>query len=164
MNKILIICASLLLATVVQAYTYDYAEGEKSSDQFSYELQSAASTLVGESAAPMLHAVKLQMAKYDRDMKTPSGRIAWHGKLIGQEIYTNDLVKIEIYSNEVDGAVWRYKMQFKPIAPKSITYKAPTMTTNGVPARLAAARARRNAEITNGVQSVTIVVTAVDNK
>ena len=102
------------------------------------------------------------MTKYDRDMKTKSGRLSWHGKLVREEIYTNELCKVEVYSNEVDGAVWRYRLPFRPVLPKKP--RPATLGTNGVPARLAAARARRNAERTNDVQTVTVEVNGNEAK
>lgn len=107
-------------------------------------------------AAQLMHAIRLQMAKYDRDMMSKSGRSAWHGRLVSAEIYPEELVKVEVYSNTVDGAVWRYRMPFR--APEAKRPPQPVMT-NGVPAALAAARLRRQAE-TQGPTNVTETITA----
>lgn len=136
----------------------DYVEGEKSTDLVTPQVQEAAAFL-GSDITPMLHALKLQMTKYDMDMKSQSGRKAWHGQYIGEEIYTNELVKVEVYSNEVTGAIWRYKMPFKPVDIKPTTRKV-TYSTNGIPTRLAEARARRAAQINGGVIVTNIETTA----
>ena len=136
----------------------DYVEGEKSAALVTPQVMAAAE-FMGSDLAPMMHALKLQMTKYDLDMKTRSGRMAWHGKLIGEEVYTNELVKVEVYSNEVDGAVWRYRMPFKPVTVKP-TSRRTTYSTNGIPARLAAARARRAQEIDGGPVVTNITTTA----
>lgn len=135
----------------------DYVEGEKSAELITPEVETAAAAMIGpENARAFLHAMKLNMVKYDMDMKTQSGRRNWHGKLVREEINTNELVKVEVYSNEVSGAVWRYKLPFKPTQPKSTTRKV-SYTTNGIPTRLAAARARRAAEINGGIVTTNIV-------
>lgn len=128
----------------------DYVEGEKSPALITPEVRAAAAAMMGErNAAAFLHAMQLNMAKYDLDMANQSGRRAWHGRLVREEIRTNELVKVEVYSNAVDGAIWRYRMPFKPVAVKK-TARRTTFSTNGVPARLAAARAARAAQIDAG--------------
>ena len=151
MNKI--ICLAALFASVAFAdeISYDYAEGEKSAALVTPEIQTAAAAMLGQEAAQqLLHAMRLQMSKYDADMKTQSGRRAWHGKLLHEEIHTNELCAVEVYSNEVDGAVWRYRLPFKPketVSSYNARLPRPPMT-NGIPARLAAARLRRYEEQT----------------
>lgn len=153
-NKMIAI--SLIIAACMTAVGADihadYVEGEKSEELISTALIGSAEQMLGAiDAAKLLHAIRLQMTKYDRDMQSESGRKAWHGKLMRSEVYTNELVSVEVYSNEVNGAVWRYK---KPWTRKD--YKAEVLRTNaklpkpvitnGIPARLAAARLRRQAE------------------
>lgn len=164
MNKITVVLGCAVLAAVVhgEEIAADYHEGETSAVLLTPDMQAAADAMLGAQADAMLHALKLQMAKYDRDMRTPTGRKEWHGKLVKEEIYTNELVKVEVYSNELDGAVWRYKLPFKVPRPRARALAAttPVMTTNGVPARLAAARAKRAAELAAGTQTVTVTVSA----
>lgn len=164
MNKLALIAIVTLSACIVCAEDIqaDYTAGEKSASLVSPEVTVAASAILGGGSADLMHALHLQMAKYDRDMLTPAGRRAWHGKLVGEEIYTNELVKVEVYSNELDGVIWRFKTPFKVPRPRAraLAETAPVMTTNGVPARLAAARAKRAAEIAAGTQTVTVTVTA----
>ena len=146
--------AGLLCAAEVHA---DYVEGEQSAPLVTPQIeQTLGAMLGGEQASAFIHAMKLQMTKYDRDMREQTGRRAWHGRLIREEIHTNELCKVEIYSNEVDGTTWRYRLPFKP--PALHKPKPAVIGTNGVPARLAAARARRNAQRTNAVETVTIEV------
>lgn len=128
----------------------DYVEGEKSPALITPEVRAAAAAMMGErNAAAFLHAMRMNMAKYDLDMASQSGRRAWHGRLVREEIHTNELVKVEVYSNAVDGSVWRYRMPFRP-APVKKTKRRTTYSTNGIPAPLAAARARRAAQIDAG--------------
>ena len=112
-----------------------------------------------QNAKAFLHAMKLNMVKYDMDMRSPAGRRNWHGRLVSEEIYTNELVKVEVYSNEVSGAVWRYRLPFKPVELKKTSRKV-TYSTNGIPARLAAARAKRAAEINGGTVVTNVETTA----
>lgn len=160
MNKFALIAIVTLSVCMAHAEEIqaDYTAGEKSASLVSPEVTVAASAILGGGSADLMHALHLQMAKYDRDMLTPAGRQAWHGKLVKEEVYADELVKVEVYSNELDGVIWRYKLPFKPVAPKPVA--APVLATNGVPARLAAARAKRAAEIAAGTQTVTVTVNA----
>lgn len=138
----------------------DYVEGERSDTMITPQIREAAAFMMGGADSEgFLHAIQLTMSKYDMDMRSQDGRRKWHGRFIGEEIHTNDLVKVEIYSNEVTGAVWRYRLPFKPVQVKP-TSRTVTFTTNGVPARLAAARARRAAQLNGGVIITNIETTA----
>ena len=152
-------------ADVVQA---DYQAGERSAELITPEISYAASQMLGEeNAAKLIHAIRLQMSKYDLDMKNPDGRKNWHGKLLREEIHTNELVKVEVYSNSVDGAIWRYKIPFKAADLRKVvsSYNSklpkPPMT-NGIPVALAQARMRRYEE-KNTVSNVTRTVTVGGN-
>lgn len=158
MNRLFLIAALAASAALAGEVTADYVEGEKSAELVTPQVQAAAAFL-GTDMEAMMHALRLQMTKYDLDMQSQAGRRAWHGKLIGEEIHTNELVKVEVYSNSVDGTIWRYKMPFKPVAVKATTRKT-TYSTNGIPARLAAARARRAGEIDGGAVVTNISTTA----
>lgn len=158
----------IAMLAVVPAFAFaveaDYIEGEKSAELITPEISFAAGQMLGEAnAAKLLHAIRLQMTKYDLDMRDPNGRKNWHGKLIREEIYTNDLVKVEVYSNAVDGAVWRYRIPFKPVDTRKYVEKynanlpRPPMT-NGIPVALAAARMKRYQE-KNVVSNVTETIT-----
>lgn len=139
----------------------DYVEGERSADLITPEVQAAASAMMGqENARAFLHAMRLNMLKYDADMQTKTGRSAWHGRLIREEVSTDEMAKVEVYSNTVDGTVWRYKSPFKPKPMVKPSHRKTTYTTNGVPARLAAARARRAAELDAGTVTITVETTA----
>ena len=153
------VSAALLAHAAPQA---DYVEGEQSCVLVTPELQAAAKMMFGaEGASNILHAARLQMLKYDADMATEAGRRAWHGRLVREEIHTNDLAKIQVYSNTVDGTTWRYRMSFKPKAAVVPGRRRTTYTTNGIPARLAAARAARAAQIDDG-PSVTNIHTVAN--
>lgn len=140
----------------------DYSEGEQSAVLITPELEGAASAMLGPTnAAALLHAIRLQMSLYDGDMRSQDGRRRWHGKLVHEEIYTNELVKVEVYSNAVDGAVWRYRTHFKPKVSDPTAYNKrlpqPPMT-NGIPVALAKAR-MQTYENRNTESNVTVKVT-----
>lgn len=142
----------------------DYVAGEKSPALITPELRAVAAGLFGERAADILHAVELNMTKYDLDMARPEGRKAWHGKIHHEEFHTNELCKIEVYTNELTGATWRFRLPFKPKDPAAEVKKANAriprpVTTNGIPAALAAARIRRQIESAT-VSNVTVNVEA----
>jgi len=101
------------------------------------------------SQADLVAALGLMNRKYHRDVETPGGRTAWHGKLVMQEIDTNRLVKIERYADGTE-----FEFPFESPKPKT---PAPTKSST-VPARLAEARARRAAE-RETTNTVTVVVT-----
>ena len=142
----------------------DYQEGEKSAELITPEISYAAAQMLGEeNAAKLIHAIRLQMTKYDLDMQSDAGRRKWHGKIVNEEIHTNDAVKVQVYSNSVDGTIWRYKIPFKAADLRKVvnSYNAklpkPPMT-NGIPVALAQARMRRYEE-KNTVSNVTINIT-----
>lgn len=158
MKIILTIICGIAAIAAIGEIECDYEDGEKSTVLMTPEVIGAASAMFGEDAEALLNAIRLQMDKYDRDVKTDAGRRSWHGKLIKEEIYTNELCKVQVYSNDLSGAVWRYKTAFRP--REASKPKPATLTTAGIPAGLAAVRARRNAERTNDVQTVTIEINA----
>jgi len=135
-------CAADLVST-----NADYVAGVQSTALITPELRAAAGQLFGSDAArQLIHAVELNMTKYDRDMATDSGRRAWHGRLLREEISTNDLCKVSVYTNEVTGKVWRYRQPFKPVTVAKVNARLKTSITNGIPESLAQARRRRDAE------------------
>ena len=107
--------------------------------------------------ADLVTALQLMNRKYHRDVATEAGRVSWHGKLVSQEVDTNALVKVSTYA---DGTEFRDPWQ-KVTASSAAAAKAAALsvTTNGIPARLAAARLRRATE--KAAQSnVTVIVQA----
>lgn len=160
MNR-LFIAAMMAVSMAMGDIQADYVEGERSADLITPEVQAAAAAMMGQdNARAFLHAMRLNMLKYDADMQTQTGRRAWHGRFLREEVSTNEMVKVEVYSNAVDGTIWRYKSPFKPkpmVKPLSPAQRKTTYTTNGIPARLAAARAKRAAEINGGIVTTNIV-------
>lgn len=137
----------------------DYVAGENSQILVTPELQSVARQMLGANGDALLRGVALTMQKYDNDMQTQTGRRGWHGRMMREEVCTNGLYKIEVYSNDVTGAIWRYRMPFRPVTPKTGARKV-TYTTNGIPERLAAARAKRAAQLNGEVVTTNITHTA----
>ena len=107
--------------------------------------------------ADLVAALQLLNRKYHRetdpDSGTPSGRAAWHGRLVSTAINTNTLTKTTTYA---DGKV--FVDHFQRATPKTAHLPPPGMT-NGVPARLAAARVRNAAPAVTNEVTVTITLT-----
>ena len=139
----------------------DYVEGEKSAELITPEVQAAAAAMMGPTnAQAFIHALRLSMRKYDIDMKSQAGRRAWHGQFLREEIHTNDLCKIEVYSNTVDGTVWRYKSRFQPKPMVRKTNMQTRFVEPGLPERLVAILKKRAAEIDQGTVVTNIETTA----
>ena len=113
--------------------------------------------------ADLIAALQLLNRKYHRDCERPEGRRAWHGKLVGQSVDTNTLVKLERHE---DGKVFTFPARIITPADSAKAQlerikgaQKRQVSTNGVPLRLALARvkAARRAATTN---TVTVTVTA----
>lgn len=155
---------ALVLAEDNVSTNADYVAGERSTVLVTPELRALAGQLFGANAEQLLHAVELNMNKYDLDMAHPDGRKSWHGRMHHEEVSTNGLFKVEVYSNELTGATWRYRLPWKKVDAatqvKAANAKLPRpVTTNGIPAKLAAARLRRQVE-SQTVSNVTVTVEA----
>lgn len=93
--------------------------------------------------ADLVAALQLLNRKYHRDVSTASGRAAWHGKKVAESVDTNTLTKVTRYE---DGTSFTDAARI--ITPAETAQaqlsKLPkrTLTTNGVPTALAAARQR----------------------
>ena len=107
--------------------------------------------------ADLVTALQLMNRKYHRDVATESGRVSWHGRLVSQEVDTNALVKVSTYDDGTEFRdPWTTITATSAAAAKAA---ALSVTTNGIPARLAAARLRRATE--KAAQSnVTVIVQA----
>lgn len=104
--------------------------------------------------ADLVEALGLLNRKYHRDCETASGRKAWHGRLKKEIINTNDLTRTEVYE---DGKTFTAKWKLiTPAVAVSNANKRVMLSTNGIPAKLAAARLRRQKE-----KATTNIVTTV---
>lgn len=104
--------------------------------------------------ADLVEALGLLNRKYHRDCESLSGRQAWHGRLKKQIINTNDLTRTEVYE---DGKTFTQRWKLvTPIMAVSNANKRVIASTNGIPAKLAAARLRRAQE-----KATTNIVTTV---
>lgn len=102
----------------------------------------------------LIEALGLLNRKYHRDCETTSGRKAWHGRLKKEIINTNDLTRTEVYE---DGKTFTAKWKLiTPAVAVSNANKRVMLSTNGIPAKLAAARLRRQQE-----KATTNIVTTV---
>lgn len=139
----------------------DYVEGEKSAELITPEVETAAAAMMGpENARAFLHALRISMRKYDIDMRTQTGRRAWHGQFLCEEIHTNDLCKVEVYSNTVDGTIWRYKSKFQPKPKLRKTNLQTRYVEPGLPERLVNILKKRAAEIDQGTVVTNVETTA----
>ena len=105
--------------------------------------------------ADLVAALQLLNRKYHREVDaatgTASGRAAWHGKIVRPAVIdTNALTRTTFYE---DGTVFVDPFVPRPPARKSLP---PPVMTNGVPARIAAARLRNAAPVETNVVTVTI--------
>lgn len=110
--------------------------------------------------ADLVAALQLMNRRYHRDIQSESGRVAWHGRKTREVVDTNALVKVSYYA---DGMAFTDPAKLVTPAASveaSNAKLAKPVMTNGVPAKLAAARLRRQAEVAQGVSNVTVTVTA----
>ncbi len=92
--------------------------------------------------------------KYARDTETKSGRKEWHGKVKNQIVDEDNLIKIEIHADGV-----AFTNAWTVVTPQSSAdaqNRRLSSLTNGVPARLAAARLARQAEKDQGTVEVVV--------
>lgn len=110
--------------------------------------------------ADLQSALELINRKYHREVATDSGRKAWHGKKIKA---VTDAQKLTITTTYEDGTAFT---DFSPVRTPAQSVAAHnqklkvSVSTNGIPAKLAAARKRREAEINNGPTNVTVTIEA----
>lgn len=107
----------------------------------------------------LVAALQLLNRKYHRDVSTKEGRRAWHGAMKREVVNTNTLEKITYYE---DGTAFADPARI--ITPQDSVNAAnaklpkPVMT-NGIPARLAAARLRQRENSTT-TNTVTVTIKA----
>ncbi len=96
-------------------------------------------------AADLQAALELTNRKYHRDVKTASGRRAWHGPVVRCVVETNDLRLIEYHE---DGYAWTNRWT----PPRSVTPSDRALQLRAQ--RLA--RAKALADQTNGVPRIVV--------
>jgi adenosyl cobinamide kinase/adenosyl cobinamide phosphate guanylyltransferase len=146
--KILFILAAIIIGVIIAR------AAEPVSSDVVFVTQYSDGTTNTWTQADLVAALGLLNRKYHRDCKNAQGRKAWHGKLKREIVNTNELTKTEIYE---DGTSFTYKHRINtPAQAVANRNKRIMLTTNGVPARIAAARAKRMREIetTNTVNQV----------
>jgi hypothetical protein len=116
----------------------------------------------GWTAADVADAIRSLRGLYLRDNATTAGRMRWHGKVVTTSVDTNTLMRTTIHE---DGETFQdpAKVTTPLDAVRAANAKLPKpVMTNGIPARLAAARLRQreNATTTN---EVTVTVKAGQN-
>lgn len=110
--------------------------------------------------ADLQAALELINRKYHRDCRSSSGRAAWHGRKLRSVTNATNLTITTYFE---DGTSFTDAAKVTTPA-QSVTAanarRTVSVSTNGVPSILAAARLRRAAEINNGPTNVTVTVTA----
>lgn len=152
-TKLAILLTAFSFAVIAVGETNETAT---SSAPASLEAAVAAS---GWTVQELIAALDLMEAKYNRDVATKSGRTAWHGRVVREAVDTNTLTRVTVYE---DGT--SFTDPAKVITAKQSVLKAnerlpKAVMTNGIPARLAAARIRQ-AQNAETVSNVTVTVTA----
>lgn len=97
----------------------------------------------------------LLVALYDREIKTESGRVKWHGKRTAYHEDTNTLTVVTTYA---DG--WQYSQPFTVVKPQSLEARlaaAARQRANTMPPGLAATEAIRH-ETAATTNEVTVTV------
>lgn len=113
--------------------------------------------------ADLQAALELINRKYHRDCRSSSGRAAWHGRKLRSVTNATNLTITTYFEDGtsfIDAAKVTTPAQSVTAANARRTV---SVSTNGVPSILAAARLRRAAEINNGPTNVTVTVTAGGN-
>jgi hypothetical protein len=112
----------------------------------------------GWTAADVADAIKSVRGLYLRDNATKQGRTRWNGKIIKTVVDTNALTRTTTHEN---GRVFvdAYKLQ-TAVSRVAAANKRVIAATNNIPARLAAARLRRAAEINAGPTNVIVTIKA----
>jgi len=99
---------------------------------------------------------------YDNDMNSTSGRSKWHGKKVRETISTNTMTRTTYYE---DGTIFTDSAKIRTAQDSVNAYNSklprPAMT-NGIPARLAAARIRQRTD-SSTTNTVTRNITAGKN-
>lgn len=142
----------VLAAAAITCMVTSVARGENTTNGVIFTTLKSDGTPNTWTQKDLVQALGLLNRKYHRDCETVSGRKAWHGKLKKEIVNTNELTKTEVYE---DGTT--FSMPAKIITPAiSVSNANKALSTNGIPAKLAAARLRRAQEkaTTNVVNQV----------
>ena len=150
------VCAALCAAVLapVNAPAQAEAEVELGTRNLVGEIITEAVKVIEEegwTAQDVGDAIRSLRGLYLRDNATRDGRRRWHGNTVGMPV--TDAARGVIITTYEDGEVFEDATEPPPKKPPV------TVTTKGVPAALAAARARRQAE-SGVVSNVTTTVTA----
>lgn len=157
MNKVLFCCAVAAFAIAASAETNETVTAEAIVGESLKVFQDE-----GWTARDVADAIRSLRGLYVRENATAEGRRRWHGKVERTVVTTNETTLVKITTHE-DGETFTDTAKITPTAESVAAANAklarPVMT-NGVPAKLAAARLRRQAEVAQGVSNVTVTVTA----
>lgn len=150
------VCAALCAAALlpVNAPAQAEAEVEFGTSNLVGEIIAEAVKVIEEegwTAQDVGDAIRSLRGLYLRDNSTREGRRRWHGNPVGMPV--TDAARGVVITTYEDGEVFEDATEPPPKKPPT------TVTTNGVPAKLAAARLRRQSE-QSAVSNVTVTVTA----
>ena len=159
MNKTIaaMLCASAVVSTIAETSTNATLNVDEVISETVKVIEAE-----GWTAQDVADAIRSLRGLYLRENATAEGRRRWHGKVESTVVTTNETTLVKITTHE-DGETFTDTAKITPTAQSVAAANAklarPVMT-NGVPAKLAAARLRRQSEVAQGVSNVTVTVTA----
>ncbi len=108
--------------------------------------QTIAAQSGGAQTNELTQALALLVRMYSNEMNSAQGRIRWHGKVERQETVTNETGEVvamkSVYADGYEHTVEASRPNPRNKSAVTAVESMPAYVTNGVPARLAAARAR----------------------
>lgn len=162
MKKIVLVAASLAAVAVSAANLEKFGALTNTLAVMSAKTTTMTTKELTQYAKDSAEMMALLTAMYERDCQTAAGRVKWHGNLKNQIVKTNELVKVTVYADGTE-----FTEPWKLITPASSVANFNSrvaVSTNGVPAALAAARLRRQQELAKGTNEVTVVTEVAPKK
>ena len=149
---------SNIVAKITERVTASKSKVAKLASTDNYALLTSTSLL--DATKKLALQKQLAEAALEDALATEEGRLAWHGRYVGQTV---DLASQTATFTHADGTTYSVKFAAPNLATDvaKANRKLPVaMTTNGVPVKLADARRRRYQEKVVGTNIVTTVETA----
>lgn len=148
----------MILATMLAA---SLALGDGMIDELP-TAQTIAAQSGGAQTNELTQALALLVRMYSNEMNSAHGRIRWHGKVERQETVTNETGEVvamkSVYADGYEHTVEASRPNPRNKSAVTAVESMPAYITNGVPARLAAARAKawQNGKTVTKVVPVTV--------
>ena len=149
---------SNIVAKITERVTASKSKVSELASTDNYALLTSTSLL--DAAKKLALQKQLAEAALEDALATEEGRLAWHGRYVGQTV---DLASQTATFTHADGTTYSVKFAAPNLATDvaKANRKLPVaMTTNGVPVKLADARRRRYQEKVDSPSNVTVRVSA----